>query len=46
MERLYNHGSILILGFHGCDAALAEEVVLGKIMLKTSAPDYDWLGTV
>lgn len=44
MEHLYDHRSSLILGFHGCDASLAEEVVLGKTMLKESDHDYDWLG--
>lgn len=44
MEQFYSHRSQLVLGFHGCDATLAEEVVLGKKMLKESDHDYDWLG--
>ena len=44
MKQLYSHRSQLVLGFHGCDAALAEQVVLGKTMLKESDHDYDWLG--
>lgn len=44
MKSLYSHRSQLVLGFHGCDATLAEEVVLGKKMLKKSDHDYDWLG--
>ena len=44
MESLYSHRSFSVLGFHGCDVALAEEVVLGKKMLKQSDHDYDWLG--
>ena len=44
MESLYSHRSQLVLGFHGCDANLAEQVVLGKEMLKKSDHDYDWLG--
>lgn len=36
MKQLYSHRSQLVLGFHGCDAALAEQVVLGKTMLKES----------
>lgn len=44
MDRLYDHSPHLVLGFHGCDASLAEEVVLGKTMLKISDHDYDWLG--
>lgn len=44
MENLYSHRSQFVLGFHGCDKALAEDVVLGKKMLKESDHDYDWLG--
>jgi hypothetical protein len=33
-----------ILGFHGCDEALAEKVFSGKMFLKPSQNDYDWLG--
>ena len=43
-NQLYKHRSQLVLGFHGCDANLAEQVVLGKTMLKESDHDYDWLG--
>lgn len=44
MGSLYSHRSFSVLGFHGCDATLAEEVVIGKKMLKQSDHDYDWLG--
>lgn len=44
MKQLYSHRSQLVLGFHGCDASLAEQVVLGQTMLKKSDHDYDWLG--
>lgn len=44
MESLYSHRSQLVLGFHGCDADLAEQVVLGNKMLEKSDHDYDWLG--
>jgi hypothetical protein len=33
-----------ILGYHGCDADLAEQVVAGKQILAPSTNDYDWLG--
>lgn len=33
-----------ILGYHGCDAKVAEQVIAGKRGLKTSQNDYDWLG--
>ena len=41
---MYSHRSQFVLGFHGCDATLAQQVVLGKTMLKKSDHDYDWLG--
>jgi len=44
MKQLYSHRSQLVLGFHGCDVTLAEQVVLGSTMLKKSDHDYDWLG--
>lgn len=33
-----------VLGYHGCDAALALAVVLGERELFPSKKDYDWLG--
>jgi hypothetical protein len=33
-----------ILGFHGCDHAVAEKVFAGKTTLKPSQNNYDWLG--
>lgn len=44
MDQLYSRRPQFVLGFHGCDAILAEQVVLGKTMLKESDHDYDWLG--
>lgn len=44
MNHLYTHRSQFVLGFHGCDVTLAEQVVLGKTMLKKSDHNYDWLG--
>ncbi len=32
-----------VLGFHGCEASVAERVLAGE-GLKPSAEDYDWLG--
>ena len=34
-----------ILGFHGCDESLKEDLLLGKTSLKPSTNDYDWLGS-
>ncbi len=33
-----------ILGYHGCDKGLAEDVFAGKAALESSSNDYDWLG--
>ena len=33
-----------VLGFHGCDEAVAEQVFAGTTDLKVSTNDYDWLG--
>lgn len=33
-----------VLGYHGCDAALAENVLAGNGSLLASENDYDWLG--
>lgn len=41
---MYSNRPGLILGFHGCDKTVAEDVVNGKEKLKFSQNDYDWLG--
>lgn len=33
-----------IIGYHGCDASIADKVLSGKGALTTSENDYDWLG--
>jgi hypothetical protein len=33
-----------VLGFHGCDKSVAERVFAGRISLRPSENDYDWLG--
>jgi len=33
-----------ILGYHGCDASLAADVVAGRTSLTVSTEDYHWLG--
>ena len=35
----------LVLGFHGCDRAVAERVLAGKEDLRTSKNPHDWLGS-
>jgi len=41
---MYSDRTGLILGFHGCDESLRDQVVLTKANLKASTNDYDWLG--
>lgn len=41
---MYSTRPGLILGFHGCDESLVEDVVTGKISLRGSTNKYDWLG--
>ena len=41
---MYEQLPAFVLGFHGCDAALAERVFAGKAELRESQNDYDWLG--
>lgn len=41
MSRL---ATSFVLGYHGCDAAIARKAVDGEIALLQSERDYDWLG--
>ena len=41
---MYSTRTGLVLGFHGCDASIATEVLNGKSFLKKSENTYDWLG--
>ncbi len=34
----------IVVGYHGCDAAVAERVLAGKARLHPSTNPYDWLG--
>ncbi len=34
-----------VLGFHGCDEAIANKVFAGKSRLKKSTNEWDWLGS-
>ncbi len=43
---MYSKRSGLILGFHGCDRALRDQIVSTQgIVLESSDNDYDWLGS-
>lgn len=41
---MYSRKTGLIFGFHGCDQAIIEKIVLGLENLKHSENSYDWLG--
>lgn len=41
---MYSTRSGLILGFHGCDKSVAEDILNNKTDLNFSINDYDWLG--
>lgn len=36
--------TIFVLGYHGCDASVAQRVFAGRTSLAASENDYDWLG--
>src|SRR5437868_1818332 len=40
---LYKPG--LLIGFHGCEESLRNDIVFGNKMLKASDNGHDWLGT-
>ncbi len=42
--ELYNHSHKLVLGFHGCDESVAQELLSATPTFKQSKNDYDWLG--
>ena len=41
---MYSTKTGLILGFHGCDESIINDILLGKEDLKQSNNTYDWLG--
>jgi hypothetical protein len=38
------HYDRTVIGYHGCDAAIAEQLLGGAATFQESANDYDWLG--
>jgi hypothetical protein len=43
---MYSKRSGLVLGFHGCDESVRDNVVFKKgVLLKPSNNEYDWLGS-
>lgn len=45
MWDLYKVQPSFVLGFHGCDAAVAEKVLAGKDHITRSEKLHDWLGS-
>jgi hypothetical protein len=41
---MYTTKTGLVLGFHGCDESIVDNILLGKEDLKKSDNTYDWLG--
>lgn len=41
---MYSKRPNLILGFHGCDEAIANSIIDGSSFMNESTNDYDWLG--
>ena len=41
---MYSSLPFFILGFHGTDASIVEDVIQGKCKLNPSTNDHDWLG--
>lgn len=41
---MYSTRPGLVLGFHGCDKSVVENVITGTTAMKNSENDYDWLG--
>ena len=35
----------IILGYHGCDRDVGEDLLTGRLRLKPSVNEYDWLGS-
>ena len=35
----------LVLGYHGCDLAVARKIIMGQTSHRRSTNEYDWLGS-
>jgi hypothetical protein len=42
---IYSSDQGLLLGFHGCDQSIRNQIISGQIMMKASYNRYDWLGS-
>ncbi|WP_221391244.1 hypothetical protein [Dyadobacter sp. NIV53] len=41
---MYSSKPGLLIGFHGCDESVRDDIVLGRKNMLSSKNDYDWLG--
>jgi len=41
---MYSNYRNIVIGFHGCDKSVRDEIISGKSFMKKSNNDYDWLG--
>lgn len=45
VQSLYSKPPNLVFAFHGCDASVANEVIVNGASLQPSTNNYDWLGS-
>ncbi len=45
INEMYSRKSGLVIAFHGCDESVRDAVLNGKLKLKASENEYDWLGS-
>ncbi len=43
-ETLYSTSQNRVIGFHGCDSRIINDIISGKEILNVSKNNYDWLG--
>lgn len=41
---MYSKKTNFIIGFHGCDESIRDDLLTGNISIKKSEKSYDWLG--
>jgi len=41
---MYSKSRNIVIGFHGCDQSVRDEIVCGKSLMRKSDNVYDWLG--
>jgi hypothetical protein len=41
---VYSRLPAFVIGFHGCDRKVGEEIIAGRLAMRRSENNYDWLG--